>query len=440
MPRSEAIRDPIHGYIPISPLERRGIDTPQVQRLRRIAQLGLTELVYPGARHSRFEHAVGALAVVTRLFEELRGRLGLEAWLPAVGRAPDEAEFSHLVDVARWTALLHDLGHAPFSHVTESLLPAGEVHEDRTLRLLDRSVGRDSIGAVLAEGGAQLRDDVERCLDFHRPLDDPALRLVRETIAGPLGADRMDYLLRDSWATGVSYGIFDLDRILHTIVPVANEADGGVRLGIDRGGVPATEGMLWARASMFGQVYQHRTRRILDHHLLAFLATLLPDGRYPSEPAEYLAWDDARVWEALRRALAETGAAGHRDARRILRREHHRALPERIEGEDAAEVRAELERVVSVARTIDPVFDPVPDLVELRSDPSRSGEIPVVEGGRGALGEGAVRPLRSVSDLVDRLAPRTFGRVYIAVEMRARAGEIAARLTSPGSRSSAPPA
>ncbi|MGA1779941.1 MAG: hypothetical protein ACO4CW_06360, partial [Planctomycetota bacterium] len=108
MPRGEAIRDPIHGYVPISALERRGLDSVEVQRLRRISQLGLTELVYPGARHSRFEHAVGALAVVTRLFEELRGRLGLDAWLPAVGRAGTEAEFAHLVAVARGAARLHD--------------------------------------------------------------------------------------------------------------------------------------------------------------------------------------------------------------------------------------------------------------------------------------------------------------------------------------------
>ncbi|MGA1202919.1 MAG: HD domain-containing protein [Planctomycetota bacterium] len=426
MPRGEAIRDPIHGYVPISALERRGLDSVEVQRLRRISQLGLTELVYPGARHSRFEHAVGALAVVTRLFEELRGRLGLDAWLPAVGRAGTEAEFAHLVAVARWTALLHDLGHAPFSHVTESLLAPGEQHEDRTLRLVEEG----AVGAVLADGGAQLRDDVRTCLDLSRTPGDPALRLVREAIAGPLGADRMDYLLRDSRATGVSYGLFDLDRVLHTIVPVADLERGGVRLGIDRGGVSAAEGMLWARASMFGQVYQHRTRRILDRHLLDFLGAVLPGGRYPTETEDYLQWDDPRIWEALRVADSDPSAPGHRDARRILRRGHHRALDRQIDGADPTAVLRELERWSSIAIEIDPAFDPRSDLVELRSDPSRSGDIPVVDGGGDRFGGGRVRPLREHSDLSERLQPRCFGRLYVALSMRGRGGEIIERAES----------
>ena len=422
MPRSEAVRDPIHGYIAITPLERRGLDSREVQRLRRIAQLGLTELVYPGARHSRFEHAVGALAVVTRLFEELRGRVGLDSWFAAVERTPTENEFQHLVSVARWTALLHDVGHAPFSHVTESLLPSGETHEDRTLRL----VRGGEVGRVIAEWGAQLLEDVLLCLDPHCEPEDPALAFVREAISGPLGADRMDYLLRDSWGTGVSYGIFDLDRIVHTVLPVEREDRSGVRLGIDRGGVSATDGMLWARASMFGQVYQHRTRRILDIHLCEFLTRILPDGCYPRDDAAYLEWDDPRVWNQLRVAAGDPTDRGHADALRILRRGHHRALPERIEGDDPAEIEVELHRWKEAALALDPAFDPRVDLVVLARDPSRSGEIPVcggVERGRAWV------PLREVSDLIDRLTPRPFGRIYIANPLRHRGEEIRERMS-----------
>lgn len=422
MPRSEAIRDPIHGYIALTPAERRALDSREMQRLRRIGQLGLTELVYPGARHSRFEHAVGALAVVTRIFEELRGRVGLERWLPAIDRAPHEEEFRHLVAVARLTALLHDVGHAPFSHVTESLLPAGEMHEDRTMRL----VRSGEVGQVISGESRALFDDVLVALDPHREPEDPALAFVREAISGPLGADRMDYLHRDSWGTGVSYGIFDLDRIVHTLLPVERDDRAGLQLGIDRGGVPATEGMLWARASMFGQVYQHRTRRILDIHLCEFLARILPAGHYPLDDAAYLEWDDPRIWEELRVAAGDSGHEGHRDAMRILRREHHRALPDRIEGASTTEIRDQLESWATAAREVDPAFDPRTDLVALSSDPSLSGEIPV-QIGEGA-GSGNWVPLREVSDLVDRLTPRPFGRIYVAEPLRERGGEIRARV------------
>lgn len=402
MVRSEAVRDPIHGYVPFSTAERRGIDSREVQRLRRIAQLGLTELVYPGARHSRFEHAIGTLAVVTRLFEALRGRLGTEGFLGPIGRNPSESEFGELLEIARWTALLHDLGHAPLSHVTESLLPAGETHEDRTLRL----VRGGEIGDALAAAGDGVRDGVLACLDLGSPPGDPGLAFVREAITGPLGADRMDYLLRDSRATGVSYGLFDIERMLHTLVPIEREDAPGARLGVDRGGVLATEGMLWARTSMFQQVYLHRTRRVLDHHLRSFLAAVLPGGAYPAELDAFLEWDDPRVWEELRCALRDPGGAGHDDAVRILRRGHHRALPYQVEG-SVEEVGAALERWRDRVLAIDPAADPWPDLVRPPHDPSRSGEIPV----RDATGR--VQPLSRVSGLVERMAQTPYGRLYV---------------------------
>ena len=411
MPRSEAIRDPIHGYIALTPLEMRGLDGAAMQRLRRIAQLGLTELVFPGARHSRFEHAVGALAVVTRIFEELRDRVGLDGWLPRIDRDPTSAEWTHLLAVARWVALLHDVGHAPFSHVTESLLPPGETHEDRSLRIV-----RDGdLRRVIAEGGVQLLEDVLVCLDPRTEPSDPALVFVRETIAGPLGADRMDYLLRDSWGTGVSYGIFDLERIVHTLVPIEDPKVGGVRLGVDRGGVSATEGMLWARLSMFGQVYTHHTRRILDQHLREFLGEILPGGRYPAEDDEYLAWNDVRIWEAIRTAVEGGDAPGAANARRILRREHHRVLPMRLEGGDTSAVGTALDEWCAELRTLDPSLDPRGDLVVIGSDPSRGAELPVRLAGE------EVVPLREVSTLLDHRPPQPSARLYVTHDARERA-------------------
>jgi HD superfamily phosphohydrolase len=382
------------------------LDGGATQRLRRIAQLGLTELVYPGARHTRFEHAIGTAAVVTRLFAALRGRLGLDRWFGGLGIPANDGEYERLLGVARAAALLHDLGHPPFSHVTESLLPAGETHEDRTLRLL----GDGEVAAALAAAGGNLASAVRDCLDPRRGPEEPRLAFVREAISGPLGADRLDYLLRDSRATGVSYGIFDLDRIIHTIVPLEREDGAGARLGITRGGVLAAEGMLWARFSMFEQVYRHRTRRILDLHLRAFLAGVLPGGRYPAPVPEYLEWDDPRIWVELRGALADRRHTGHAEARRLLRREHHRALPGRIEGGSASEVAERLEAWRAAVAAKDPAAAPIADLVEWGSD--ESAEIPVVEE------SGERVPLARVSALAGRLALAPYGRLYVAQARR----------------------
>ena len=411
MVRSEAIRDSIHGTVRLSSLERRMFDTIEVSRLRRVSQLGLTELVFPGARHSRFEHALGSLAVVTRLFEELRGRVGLSSWMPALNRT--ESEFEHLLNVARLVAMLHDLGHTPFSHATESLLLGGDNHEDLTLRLIRSG----EVSEVLSKGGSALREDVLHCLDLRRPAIDHAIGFIREVITGPLGADRMDYLLRDSRATGVSYGIFDLDRVIHTVIPLENADSGELVLGIDQGGVLAAEGMLWARASMFGQVYQHRTRRILDIHLREFLGLQLPSGTYPTDLEDYLSWDDARIWDLLRRALSDPQFPGHLSARRILRREHHRALGGPIEGSSRELVVKLLEAKCREILVKIPEADPRVDVLGPPLNPNRGGDIAVRIGSKGDLATRRV-PLREVSELVDRLHQKPFGRIYVACHVR----------------------
>ncbi|MFN0057945.1 MAG: HD domain-containing protein [Planctomycetota bacterium] len=397
-----AIRDSIHGYVRLTAAELRAIDTRTMQRLRGIAQLGLSERVYPGARHSRFEHALGTLEVVTRMFEELRGRLGIEALLRPLGVSPTLGEYEQLVAVARFLALVHDVGHAPFSHVTEDLLPGDRNHEDLTRLLVEHG----ELGVVARSHGANFAENLRAVLaPVSAPLP-PPLEFVRALVSGAIGADRMDYLLRDSAATGVSYGIFDLDRVLHTTT-IAPKSTGGVELGIHKGGVMAVEGMLWARTSMFQQVYLHRTRRILDHHLGDFLRAVLPDGRYPIDLDAYLGWSDARIHELLRIACDEPGAPGHVDARRIVRRAQHRALAHEIESEHVnsltiwlAEWRADI-----AARA--PAAAPISDLV-LAPDRASDAALPVVQA------DGSVVPLMQLSTLVGRLRQLPLGRMYVA--------------------------
>ena len=234
----------------------------------------------------------------------------------------------------------------------------------------------------------------------------PALAFVRELVTGPVGADRMDYLLRDSAATGVSYGVFDLGRVLHTVRPVAT-AD-GVTLGIRRGGELAVEGMLWARFSMFQQVYLHRTRRILDRHLTDFLEANLPGRQYPKATADYLQWNDHRVWELLRFARVDAQAPGHLDSIRILNRRHHRSLKQELEADDPGLLEEWLfdwgQRIVHER----PDAEPIADLILPHPDFDSGRSIPIVRS------DGRIQELYELSSLVGRLRLRPLGRMYVA--------------------------
>lgn len=398
---SEAIRDPVHGLVRLERADLALIDSRPFQRLRLISQLGLTDRVYPGARHSRFEHALGTVEVTTRLLEEMRARLGLEGLLSPLSMATDEAHFHQLLRIARYVALLHDIGHPPFSHVTEKLLPEGG-HEQMTRSLLDHP----EISKPLTRCGEEIQSSVLRVLD---PRDDELpenLRFVRSLVCGGFGADRMDYLLRDSHFLGVQYGNFDLPRILHTLLPV--ETDEGVRLGIERGGVLAAEGMQWARFSMFTQVYFHRTRRILDLHLIDFLREVIPGGRYPQDPEQYLRWEDSKVLGLLQQIQLDKEHAGYLDARRIMRREHHRATGDIVEGRDIDEVSQRLAVRMEELQRSDATLDPIADVVSAPPDLDAGAVLPVQDE------NGEVRKLGQVSALVGRLRVRPFGRIYCA--------------------------
>lgn len=252
------IRDPIHGFIAVRPVEASLIDTEPMQRLRRVRQLGLTHLVYPGAEHSRFTHSLGACHVAGQLADTLV-RAG---WTGDPG-------------LVRAAALLHDLGHPPLSHAGEK----GGRHEHMTARL----IRAEPIAGVLAAHDL----DPDAVADLALGRGDPVAAAL---VAGQLDADRMDYLLRDTRMCGVRYGEYDLPRIVETVtLTPARDA-----VAVSRAGLHAAEGLLLARYSMFQQVYFHRTRRILD----LLLEEVLPE--WPEDPAEYVAWDDSRLLEHLR--------------------------------------------------------------------------------------------------------------------------------------------
>ncbi|MBZ0237478.1 MAG: HD domain-containing protein, partial [Deltaproteobacteria bacterium] len=244
--RDRVFRDPVHGLI-----ELRGDDRPigelletrALQRLRRIKQMGLAWLVYPGAEHSRFSHALGALHVAQRVTRQLKldGRVALD------------------VKVA---ALLHDVGHGPFSHAWEHVFP-GSDHERWGARIVAEDPELHGALEALAPGLA------ETVRAFWHKTYRPAF--ARKLVSSQLDVDRLDYLLRDGHFSGAGYATYDLDWILHALAveDVLPGADDPRDLVIDyRRGTYAVEQYLFARSYMYAQVYHHKTVRAAEWMLV----------------------------------------------------------------------------------------------------------------------------------------------------------------------------
>jgi hypothetical protein len=226
--------DPVHGFIEMrSPLLLALLDHPWVQRLRRIKQMGASSLVYPGAEHTRLNHALGAYHLAQTAVASLR----------ADGALLAEAE----VEAVLAAVLLHDLGHGPFSHALEGQLLVGYSHEQIGLELLRRlnveHSGRLDLTLAVATGA------------YPRPF-------LHELVASQLDVDRLDYLLRDSFFTGVAEGVVGAERILKTLGVAAD------RLVVSEKGLHSVEKFLLARRMMYWQVYFHQAALAAERHLL----------------------------------------------------------------------------------------------------------------------------------------------------------------------------
>lgn len=234
--KKKFIRDSVYGDIRLNEIEVEVMDNPQFQRLRRIKQLGLISLIYPGANHTRFEHSIGTMHIASKLADKLD-----------LNQADKE--------LVRISALLHDIGHGPFSHVSEGVLSFP--HEELTKYVIKNTA---------------IRDIVEKKFDI-----DKIIEIINgegkfgPIVSGELDADRMDYLLRDSHYTGVAYGIIDYERIISNI-------NLNKHLSLDIKGVQAAEGALVSRYFMYPSVYQHHTTRIVNSMFRRGLKKLIDRG------------------------------------------------------------------------------------------------------------------------------------------------------------------
>ncbi|MFA4875869.1 MAG: HD domain-containing protein [Methanoregula sp.] len=271
---SKWVRDPLYGFVGLTETEVKLLDTPPLQRLRRIKQLANAHLVYPSAMHTRFEHSLGVMHIAGRMAEQLQF-------------GDDD------VRAVRYAGLLHDVGHGPFSHVFEAALHdicGKSINHEEITRLIIQN--EDSIWDVLGSSN----DDVIELFTENGE------RIQNQVISGNLDADKIDYLRRDSYHTGVVYGNFDLERILHTI---HNKVDGTRSyLTLYKKGVDALENFRLARFLMHAQVYHHHTRAAADRMFQRAMEIAIRDNviskeflnpRNPDFLKNYLSLDDSRM-------------------------------------------------------------------------------------------------------------------------------------------------
>lgn len=278
MGRPRVFRDPIHGLINIHPGDEfllKLIDAPEFQRLRRIRQLGVSHLTYPGAEHTRFNHSLGVFHIAQRMLEGLTRMYGHDS---SIGRLI--GEHSRHVKAA---ALLHDTGHAAFSHLMERAFEGSADHEERSERLI--SGANSSIPEILKKDGLNavtVADIVGKRFPH---------RFLQDIVSSSLDADRMDYLLRDAHFTGVRYGVYDLEWLINslclgTLKPQKDEGEELLRLCLDhKRGLYSAEQLLMARQHMSMQVYFHKSTRRWEAHLLCLFreaSRLAKEGKLPA--------------------------------------------------------------------------------------------------------------------------------------------------------------
>ena len=244
----KVFRDPVHGNISVrhaAVLEV--LDSPEFQRLRRIHQLGMCHTVYHGAEHSRFQHSLGAMWLMHRVLRNWRDSRGFEV--------PEELELA-----ATLAALLHDIGHGPFSHALENVF-TNVHHEEIGRRILDERL------RPLFERHGVDTDLVIGLLD-----GTAGIPYLSELLSSQVDVDRMDYLLRDSLYTGTRYGLYDSDRLIYALTPTPESPQSDrLVLALDAKGVHVVEEYLFSRYSMYWQIYFHKTTRACEMVLRSVL-------------------------------------------------------------------------------------------------------------------------------------------------------------------------
>ena len=404
------IKDPIYGYIRLTEVERNVIDTLAVQRLRRIRQLAGAEFVYPAANHTRFEHVLGAMYLAGVVGENLPTELSSEE-----------------KQKVRLAGLLHDVGHAPFSHLFEPFLLKylGRNHEDMSTWIIANS----SLSSVIETQGFDAKELSELAVG---KFSKPGKRFLGQIISSSFDVDKMDFVVRDSYHTGAGYGSVDVFRLIYTM----DILDGN--LAVDITALPALESLILARLESFRAIYFHRACRGVQMMILKALDAAKEDLQILNvkTPDEYLEWDDYTVWSKLLQNPQSRPIIRELSERNLLKCAYERtffAKDELVSSVFTNEnVRVKLEEDIAVKAKV-PLSDVGIDVPSLPSVPYHYAmgigpiDIPIFSKNRS--GEKIPQKITELSKVVDEL--RVFMniiRVYTKEQYREQVADAAAHV------------
>lgn len=332
----KVVLDPVHGYIELDDFILDLLATSQVQRLRRIRQLGFSNLVYPGANHTRFEHSLGTMHLASLLIKNL-----------------DSIEEDTKTEI-KAASLLHDIGHGPFSHVTENVIDkyTRRRHED-----IKEVLGKGELGEALKKHGVS-PGNVAKHIKGETS--------VGQIINSEIDVDKMDYLVRDAHYTGVAFGVVDYNRLINKMDFYED------RLVVEQGGLKAAESLLVSRFWMNTSVYYHHVTRIAEYMCSRAVEYMIENQEL--DPSGLRQMDDIDLVAAMRKA---TGYTGELSKRLDIRNLYKRALYIGLEdvGKGVLKYRDKIQRAeneIAELAGIDPQYVLVdipktPEMLEMRA-------------------------------------------------------------------------
>ena len=287
----KVVLDPVHGYIELDDLVQDLLSTPQVQRLRRVKQLGFSNLVYPGANHTRFEHSLGAMHLAFMLTRNL-----------------DSIEEEKKAEI-KAAALLHDVGHGPFSHVTENVIYKYTRHRHDDVKEI---LGKGEIRDILGNHGISPRNLVKHI---------KGETSLGQILSSEIDVDRMDYLVRDAHYTGVAFGVVDYNRLINQMSFYED------RLVVNYGGLKAAESLLVSRFWMNTSVYYHHVTRISEAMCSRAVEYMIENSEL--DPLRLRQMDDTDLIASMRNATGYAGELSRLlDARKLYKRALYVGLAE----------------------------------------------------------------------------------------------------------------
>ncbi|MCW4023761.1 MAG: HD domain-containing protein [Candidatus Bathyarchaeota archaeon] len=406
------IKDPVHGYVYITEAEKHVIDSYPMQRLRRLRQLAGSEYVYPGANHTRFEHSVGVMYLAGNVLDN-----------PHVSQVVNDQEIA----TCRIAALLHDIGHGPFSHVFEHLLNKNlcRTHEDNTSWLIEKS----EVGDELDKLGFNRKEVAALAVG---KMQKKSKAFLNQIISSAVDVDKMDFIVRDTYHTGAEYGFIDVIRLIHAFDVM------GENLAVELGALSALEAFIIARIESFKSIYFHRVGRAAQIMLASAMDKANPELGLTDfkTPEEYLALDDYTVWAKLKQCKASQQIISNLEHRKMLKCAYERTFYEKDDlvanlfGQESYRNKIRVEIAKEAGIPTDMVNIDVPTVQSVPYHPTmlmQPMEIPVFN--RGKAGEKKLQRLSETSKIFETLRGfMNILRVYTNVEEREKVEKATAKI------------